>query len=1055
MPKKEAEFLYRPVSSSNVPGFVIDKIGDDIVSPPTAPFRDGFIPDFSRVVTSYRRSGLTPELVQVSPTHKRAFEMRYSPAGYIFWADESGNMFGTLQIKGGNLTNPDVRVEKRAPSGYIIWGIQDSDSILRTVRASRIMREHKIPTEAIVRLIEPTQLQYRDEVVTTDEFKKRLVQKVWDGNHRKSTRNEDGWHAVTRAEVPKLSAELKGMTFYLSTLGRQVSERFLDLKFASSPEALQQVMSRVLTFWNARNKWSEKKQIESPMEVLDGNKPEDILKFFTTYLPAEVAKNYAALHNLGLVHTYPHLGNVSLVGSIYDVDSVYGEPLGIGDEAVTEDQIMDDVQCIIAGTEGFQHADGIINLLKHLEDKEVFPRRSEVAKAFSQTFAIEYIKGRGWTNDVLSNIGNISRVLRLSDIYFFSEKDESTRAKIKEEFGQENYDLLTKYYLLRSYGFSHLHGKFPLIVDVANMPTSNIEVTEGAMPAELTAERKVEVVDFATQALTLHSQHLSTHPNSGEHYFSFPEASEGILGAHSRMKREDIVDLVRMWAEGDMSAVTQEFDPRVVGSFMLALGQLNIDNLYAGIKVATPTKEDPQLVEKLSRINEFFELLPGIARFRDYLMEIAGGWPEAYDLEKETEYRAGIALFGRGIITHGLHEIFNHYATDIIFNEFTSEQAQALREALECPDLVDPLMGKDNTTYLLRVGLTGVQVRAGQTEGLALLEAQETESMKQVISADLQYFFASEDKNQFAGSNLTEAMKVEISKGWCAGVLRQLIVSKKGLHPNSFFAQTLKDSSIEANDIADLLKTALDVNGGNLDGLDPNIKNILETKTYEGVISKDKAAELVWSCMGFGVDLPGILTSCLSEEENRTALMNFLSANKVHRDAGIYRGGRNYPNSPIYELMSKGAEALPPKLQELFIARSEDQTIIDTFATGIVDHLFNQGYLRFYFGGLINLENYPEPPIDMKDLLVRHPSGKVAGYAMWKIVNSDIWDILRLADPQVLNNTIKSRLDEEGKVFTEFTVFKGERKGWGGQRRAPLSDCLPADLYARISTIPS
>lgn len=115
-----------------------------------------------------------------------------------------------------------------------------------------------------------------------------------------------------------------------------------------------------------------------------------------------------------------------------------------------------------------------------------------------------------------------------------------------------------------------------------------------------------------------------------------------------------------------------------------------------------------------------------------------------------------------------------------------------------------------------------------------------------LISADLQYFFASEDRDSIANNALADAMRIEISKGWCAGILRHLIVAKKNLHPNSFFAQTLRDDTIEADDIADILKTALDINDGNLDRLDPTVKTILEAKTYEGIISNEKAAELVW-----------------------------------------------------------------------------------------------------------------------------------------------------------------------------------------------------------------
>lgn len=249
--------------------------------------------------------------------------------------------------------------------------------------------------------------------------------------------------------------------------------------------------------------------------------------------------------------------------------------------------------------------------------------------------------------------------------------------------------------------------------------------------------------------------------------------------------------------------------------------------------------------------------------------------------------------------------------------------------------------------------------------------------------------------------------------------------------------------------MADILKTALDRNNGDLKEVDPVLRNILEEKKYQGAVTPKKAAELVWSCIGFGVDLPEILDPYLDLAENRYPFMIFLSPNKVYKERGIYKDFGVYPVNPIYTFMSKGLSALPEKIKELFEKHKGDQEAINLFSTGLLNHLFIEGYFRYFFGGLINIENYPRPPFSMKDLIVRDDCGKVSGFEMWEIVHPDIWDILRLVDVSVLADFFQKHL-KDGKVFTEEKMFDGPYKGWQSQRDAPLANCLPSDLYEKI-----
>src|SRR5438067_3346324 len=115
--------LYRPVKT--VP--VRSTSHAEIQGVPTArqrlPHLDGYLPDCSIVV-----SGEEPAeseaytLRQITPIHRRSYEVVIPEAEKAVWYDEYGNLFSSITVKGNNLEYPKILKHALSPSGYLFYG---------------------------------------------------------------------------------------------------------------------------------------------------------------------------------------------------------------------------------------------------------------------------------------------------------------------------------------------------------------------------------------------------------------------------------------------------------------------------------------------------------------------------------------------------------------------------------------------------------------------------------------------------------------------------------------------------------------------------------------------------------------------------------------------------------------------------------------------------------------------------------------------------------------------------------------------------------------------
>ncbi len=394
--------LYQISSSIKVPCIPISQLDDEIILPPGAPFSDDLTSlEVVEVNTEHHNDAETGRLIKTSPIHGRSYEVVFGRTQRILWQDEYGNLFTALNTKGNNLTQPSVRLNGNSPSGYLIYGLQDSYATLRILKASRLLRREEIDTEVVVGLLEPTALPVEGKMITVEEYKQYLLRTVWEEDAAEDP--ESSSHRIPRSQLPELAKALFEARFFVSVRGLQINERLEDLeRVLGHEDQMRSLFKTAFDFVNKNEELKAKRDKGYKPARFDAESDEDIKSYLTEYLPKRVATNLARMHNLGLVHWFPHIGNISMVGSFYDLDTIRGEALEMGDEPVTEEIKRRDVRFFFKGDSGGFGADKLLfgltwNKIIDMEDSESFFRN------FYQAYATE----RGWMKNPAEYAGEI------------------------------------------------------------------------------------------------------------------------------------------------------------------------------------------------------------------------------------------------------------------------------------------------------------------------------------------------------------------------------------------------------------------------------------------------------------------------------------------------------------------------------------------------------------------------------------------------------------------------------------------------------------------------
>jgi hypothetical protein len=299
---------------SNIPAVLADPAQEQ----PSLPYNDT-TPDIDP-------ESLIFTLKQPSSSHKRSFELT-SHGARNPWSDEYGNQYGAMTIKGNNFSNPGIHEHPTASEGYIAWGLQESAIIERVLRASDIMRQRGISTEYIVGLSEPQSYPWptiepgvdATENIPLREYKRRLIDNYWKALPDNERSAED---------LADLYEKFETMTFYNSVRATDTAYRLSDLMF--SADVRQEVFELI-----------NKEYLPDHSAPLDPTTKDGQIRYLNEYFVPSVARNLARLHP-GLAHGFANSLNLTALGGIVDLDSVHGEPIGLGDEPATPfEQAMD------------------------------------------------------------------------------------------------------------------------------------------------------------------------------------------------------------------------------------------------------------------------------------------------------------------------------------------------------------------------------------------------------------------------------------------------------------------------------------------------------------------------------------------------------------------------------------------------------------------------------------------------------------------------------------------------------------------------------------------
>ncbi len=291
------------------------------------------------------------------------------------------------------------------------------------MRASDLLRKAGIDTEIILQFIQPEQLPYGNDLVEIEEFKRRILDHAYRNPPQNPEENEpENLPRIPAAKIPDLADFLSEMNFFITVRGLQTAERLSDINEAITEDDLRKMMTRVFRFVNQRNKKQALEEgspatfyflyeddEDAPLNWRKLNK-QTISRYFTEYFATNIGRNFGEMHKLGLLHCFPHKGNLSAAGGIYDLDSIKGEKLGLKDAEIDPDSFIREANNVL--------------------DREIIPSLRTAASKDYISFGINeeidlrinfirsYLTAREMPTDNITKIGMLFSML---DAYTFSE----------------------------------------------------------------------------------------------------------------------------------------------------------------------------------------------------------------------------------------------------------------------------------------------------------------------------------------------------------------------------------------------------------------------------------------------------------------------------------------------------------------------------------------------------------------------------------------------------------------------------------------------------------
>lgn len=287
-------------------------------------------------------------LYRISKAHGRSFDISdfdyesvdaQQPLDFVF-SDEFWNDFWEMSLKGGDATQVGAICSKVEPGGFRYQGLLTHRSLIRCLRASKLLRQSHVSTEIVMKVMEPLGLPLAGEVIDIPSFKQFLIDQAMSTAVPEVINADDELRPVAKSDIPALIKDLDETTFFLVLRGMITNIRMKDFSLAHTKDEFLALFRHVATIVNfTQQRLSQRYPRFSP-EFFNPDDEDDVVTYFTTYIPQVFGCYLAVLSDLGLLHQYLNPSNMIADGGIADLDSMKGPALGLGDQPNTNVDIL-------------------------------------------------------------------------------------------------------------------------------------------------------------------------------------------------------------------------------------------------------------------------------------------------------------------------------------------------------------------------------------------------------------------------------------------------------------------------------------------------------------------------------------------------------------------------------------------------------------------------------------------------------------------------------------------------------------------------------------------
>ncbi|HXR49462.1 MAG TPA: hypothetical protein VN778_00330 [Verrucomicrobiae bacterium] len=305
--------------------------------------------------------------------HGRTLEIL---AGKVAVEDQFGNHYQSVSIKGSDFSDPHIFSSETASRGFIIHGLQESLVLERVIRASRLLREHGIPAEYICGLVIPDKFPMHTDPDNPDTRQlvplPELVEALA-ADYAQEELEESRTPLEVKADMIE---KLHDVDYLITYRAMDAPYRFGEL---ADPDTLDE-------FYDFLIRQNDDPNLHEYLEELHP------MTYIVAQFAVELGINVAKMHKLGVSHGFLHSENITALGSFVDLDSCRGEPLGLGDDPITDKDIYKDIvwamRSLVDVLDGWQpspHDD--INGFLDITSMQVYAR---------EFFLTEYLKERSF-----------------------------------------------------------------------------------------------------------------------------------------------------------------------------------------------------------------------------------------------------------------------------------------------------------------------------------------------------------------------------------------------------------------------------------------------------------------------------------------------------------------------------------------------------------------------------------------------------------------------------------------------------------------------------------